>query len=118
MSRTSVAPSGTWKRNPDGRPHLDTSGVQVAPRNVVVQLVNYRNTGFRDQSGAVVPEAELVGEGEAWVFTEGKVVRGRWRKPTPQAVTEYLDASGAPVRIAPGSTWIELARPGKAAVAP
>ncbi len=112
------ATSGTWKRNQDGRPHLDTGGVQVAPRNVVVQLVNYRNTAFRDQSGAPVPEAELVGEGEAWVFTAGKVVRGRWKKPTPEAVTEYLDASGAPVRMTPGPTWIELARPGKAAVAP
>jgi hypothetical protein len=111
-------PSGTWKRSQDGGPHLDTDGVQVAPRNVVVQSVNYRDTGFRDQSGAPVPEAELVGEGEAWVFTNGKVVRGRWRKSGPEAVTEYLDSSGAPIRLTPGPTWIELPRPGKAAIVP
>jgi Protein of unknown function (DUF3048) N-terminal domain/Protein of unknown function (DUF3048) C-terminal domain len=112
------APSGTWKRNQSGSPHVDQAGLQFAPRNVVVQFVNYRDTGSRDQSGAAVPEAELVGEGEAWVFTDGKVVRGRWRKAGPGAVTEYLDASGAPVRMTPGQTWIELPRPGKAAPAP
>lgn len=112
------ASSGTWKRSQDGGPHVDTGGVQVAPRNVVVQLVNYRDTGFTDQSGAAVPEAELVGEGEAWVFTDGKIVKGRWRKPGPTALTEYLDPSGAPIRMTPGPTWIELARPGKATVAP
>jgi len=111
-------PSGTWKRSQDGGPHVDANGVQVAPRNVVVQFVNYRDTGFRDQSGAAVPEAELVGEGEAWVLTGSKVVKGRWRKPSPGAVTEYLDGTGSPVRMTPGPTWIELARPGKAAITP
>ncbi len=112
------ASSGTWKRSQDGGPHLDTGGVQVAPRNVVVQSVDYRDTGFYDQSGAPVPEAALVGEGVAWVFTDGKLVRGRWRKPSPTAVTEYVDSSGAAIRMTPGSTWIELARPGSATVAP
>ena len=110
--------SGTWKRNQDGGPHLDSGGGQVAPRNVVVQSVNYCDTGFRDQSGAAVPEAELVGEGEAWVLTDGKVVRGRWRKPTPEAVTAYLDPTGAPIRMTPGTTWIALSRAGKAVVVP
>ena len=110
--------SGTWKRSQDGTPHLDADGVQIAPRNVVVQSVNYRDTGFTDQSGAPVPEAELVGEGEALVFTDGRVVRGRWRKSSLEAVTEYLDSSGAPVRLTPGPTWIELPRPGKTTVVP
>ncbi len=112
------AASATWKRSQDGGPHVDQGGSQQAPKNVVVQLVNYRDTGFRDRSGAVVPEAELVGEGEVWVLTDGKVVKGRWRKPTPDALTQYLDASGAPVRMTPGQTWIELVRPGRAAITP
>ena len=110
--------SRTWKRNQDGAPHVDTDGVQIAPRNVVVQSANYRDTGFTDPSGAPVPEAELVGEGEALVFTDGRVVRGRWRKTSPEAVTEYLDSSGAPIRLTPGPTWIELPRPGKTTVVP
>lgn len=110
--------SGAWKRSQDGAPHVDDTGAQFAPRNVVVQFVDYRDTGFRDQSGAPVPEAQLVGEGEAWVLTGGTVVRGRWKKPDVGTVTEYVDGSGAPIRLAPGRTWIELPRPGRAAVLP
>ncbi|HEX2065106.1 MAG TPA: DUF3048 C-terminal domain-containing protein, partial [Acidimicrobiales bacterium] len=106
--------SGTWRRSQDGRPHVDTAGAQVAPKNVVVQFVHYRDTGLRDRSGAVVPEGEIQGEGEAWVLTDGKVVRGRWRKPTAEAVTQYVDAAGAPIPLTPGQTWVELPSPGQA----
>jgi hypothetical protein len=106
--------SGTWRRSQDGRPHVDAAGAQVAPKNVVVQFVRYRDTGLRDRSGAVVPEGEIQGEGEAWVLTDGKIVRGRWRKPTAQAVTQYVDGAGAPVPLTPGQTWVELPSPGQA----
>lgn len=102
------AAAGGWKRSQDGTPHVDTAGAQVTPKNLVVQFVTYRDTGQRDRSGAVVDEAELVGQGEAWVFTDAKVVKGRWSKPTAEAVTAYTDAAGAPVGLTPGTTWVEL----------
>lgn len=108
--------SRTWRRFQDGGPHVDAAGIQLSPQNVVVQFVPYRDTGFRDTSGAPVPEAQLVGEGEAWVFTDGKVWRGRWKKPSTQAVTQYVDSSGAPLRLTPGQTWLELPVPGAARI--
>lgn len=110
------AGTGTWKRSQDGTPFLDSAGNQVAPANVIVRFVTYRDTGQRDTSGAVVDEAELIGEGEAWVLTDGKVVKGRWAKPTAEAVTAYTDEAGAPVGLAPGTTWIELSPPGTSEV--
>jgi hypothetical protein len=98
----------TWLRTQDRTPHLDADGTRVAPRNVVFQLVNYHNTGFVDRSGAQVPEAELLGEGEAWVATDGRLVKGRWTRPSVDVVTTYTDGSGAPVLLTPGSTWVEL----------
>lgn len=111
------AGSGTWKRNQNGEPHVDAAGAPVAPRNVVVQFVTYSDTGQVDRSGTKVPEADLVGEGDVWVFTDGKIVMGRWRKASPEAVTEYLDSAGAPIALTPGQTWIELPPPGAAKVA-
>lgn len=108
------AAAGGWQRSQDGAPSVDTAGVQVAPRNLVVQLVSYRDTGQRDRSGAVVDEAELIGEGEAWIFTDGRVVRGRWSKPAAEAVTAYTDGAGAPVALTPGTTWVELPPAGAA----
>ena len=73
--------SKTFRRTTDGVPHLDAAGVQVATQNVVFQVVGYRNTGLVDQSGAAVPEAELVGEGDAWVLTGGRLIKGHWSRP-------------------------------------
>jgi hypothetical protein len=103
-----------WRRSQDGGLHVDAAGAQVSARNVVVQFVGYRDTGLRDRSNSVVPEAELIGEGEVWVLTDGKVVKGKWRRTAPPAVTEYLDAAGAPIKLTPGNTWVELPIPGSA----
>lgn len=108
------AGSGTWPRTQDGTAHKDGAGVQVTPQNVVVQLVEYVNTGQIDRSGAVVPEADLIGDGEAWIFTGGKLVKGRWSKATEEAVTSYTTADGKPVLLTPGRTWVELAPVGSA----
>ncbi len=108
------AGSGTWKRSQDGTPFNDEAGVQAAPKNVVVQFVTYKDTGQRDRSGAVVDEAQLSGTGDAWIFTDGKVTKGKWSKPTAEAVTAYTDAAGKPVGLTPGVTWVELPPPGAA----
>ncbi|HEX2699187.1 MAG TPA: DUF3048 domain-containing protein [Acidimicrobiales bacterium] len=108
------AGSGSWKRTQDGSPFSDSAGMQAAPKNVVVQFVTYKDTGQRDPSGAVVDEGQLIGSGDAWVFSDGKVVKGKWSKATAEAVTSYADATGKPVGLTPGTTWVELAPPGAA----
>jgi hypothetical protein len=110
------AASGTWKRTQNGTAHVDATGAQLSPKNVVVQFVTYHDTGYRDRSNTIVPEADLVGQGDAWVLTDGKVVRGRWSKPAPDQPTAYTDAAGTPIKLTPGQTWIELPKPGDATV--
>ena len=105
-----------WARVQGGRPHVVASGDRVAPDNVIVQFVGYRSSGFVDVTGAISPEAVLTGEGEAWIFTGGHVVRARWSRPDLGALTAYTDAAGEPVRLAPGTTWVELADPGTATI--
>ena len=100
--------SQTFRRSTDGAPHLDAGGTQVAPENVVFQVVGYRNTGLVDRSGAAVPEAELIGEGEAWVLTAGRLIKGRWSRPNEAQTTTYTLPSGEPIKLTPGRTWLEL----------
>jgi DUF3048 family protein len=109
---------GAWWRNQDGRRHDDAAGRGVAPANVVVQFVEYRDTGLRDTSGAPVPEAQIIGEGDAWVLTGGQLIPARWSKPAADAVTGYVDGAGAEIRLAPGRTWVELAPPGSGSHTP
>lgn len=109
-----VTPAG-WARSQDGTPFVEESGARIEPANVIVQFVEYRSAGFVDVTGAPSPEAVLVGEGEAWVLTGGKLVRGRWARPDPVAATVYTDGAGNPIELTPGRTWVELAPPGTAA---
>ena len=112
--RYEVVPEG-WARVQDGTAYVDAGGTQVVPANVIVQFSEYRDSGFVDVVGAPSPEAVTVGEGEAWVLTGGKLIRGRWSRPEPGAVTTYTDSAGAPIELTPGRTWIELAPLGSAA---
>ncbi len=105
-----------YARVQKGTPHTAPDGVQVAPANVVIQFIEYVSTGSVDTSGSAVPEGRVIGDGEAWVFTNGQVVEGRWWKPDASAVTSFTDADGAPIGLTPGRTWMAFAPPGTAAI--
>lgn len=102
------AASNTWKRSTNGTAHTVKGGAQIAPTNVIVQLIPYVNTGERDRAGSPVPEGKVVGTGEALVFSGGTLVKGTWSKPTADAVTTYTDSAGQPIRLQPGRTWVEM----------
>lgn len=103
-----------WERTQKGTAHVDASGVRVAPENVIVQFVDYADSGVADQFGIQIPEAQLVGSGDAWVFTSGGVIKGRWQKASLEAVTVYTDAAGTPIALTPGRTWVALPQRGGA----
>jgi hypothetical protein len=101
-----------WARTQKGTPHLDAAGVQVAPANVIVQFVQYASSGTNDQFGVPIPEAQLVGQGDAWVLTAGGLIAAHWSKPSLSEVTKYTDVDGNPIGLTPGRTWVALPSPG------
>lgn len=102
------AASGTYKRLTDGKAHLVENGGQVAPNNVIVQFTPY--SPFDKDRNVSFPQ--VIGTGDAWYFSGGALAKGRWSKPGPDSVTAYVDSSGAPINLAPGSTWVQLQAPG------
>jgi len=100
-----------WVRSTDGRAHPDSSGAPVAPANVVVRFTDYVPSPADGRS----PEAVVTGSGELWVLTGGQIVVGRWEQPSATAPTRWLTASGEPIRLTPGRTWIVMPNPGDAA---
>lgn len=102
-----------WRRTQNGTEHVDTDGEPIAPENVIIQFVNYVDTGLTDVAGAPVPEAQLIGEGEAWVLTRGRLVKGHWSRDAEGDVTTF-NAGGDPIRLTPGQTWIALLPAGTA----
>jgi len=100
-----------WERTHNGEAHSDSDGVRVAPSNVVIQFTTYGTSSADSRS----PEAQTIGSGEVWVFTDGHVVRGRWERPDPSRPATLV-ADGRPIRLTPGRTWVALARPGTAEI--
>jgi hypothetical protein len=103
------AATGQWQRSSNGRPHLLVDGERLAFTNVIIQKVGYRKVGYNDSSKHPVEEAVVVGEGEAIVLVAGKQVKGKWSKPSAEAMTTFTDASGTPIKLLTGPTMIALA---------
>lgn len=101
-----------WARTQDGSAHVDTNDGQTAPETVIVRFTPYGTSAADARS----PEAITVGNGVAWIFTEGQFIEGTWSKPTADSVTVFSDASGNPIEILPGRVWVELPEPGNASL--
>jgi hypothetical protein len=101
-----------WARSQRGSAHVDANGARIAPTNVIVQFTEYGQSEADETS----PDAITVGNGDAWVFTEGSLVRGRWSRKNLTSPTVFSDEAGNPIGLLPGTTWVELARPGTASL--
>ncbi len=102
----------SWDRSTGGRPTEDTTAGQVSPQNVIVMFTNY-TTSPADASS---PDARTVGSGDAWIFTDGKVIEARWVRGTATAAIQYVDADNQQIPLTAGQTWVELPRPGGATI--
>ena len=103
------AASGSYKRTENGSAHTASSGAQIAPQNVVIQFVTTKTLGYKDQSGTSVVESNVVGSGEAWILSNGRITKGRWSKSSETAATKYTDSAGNPVKLSAGRTWVHFA---------
>ena len=55
------------------------------------------------------PNAQTLGSGPVYVFSNGQVIAGRWEHNLAVAPILLVDADGESIPLTPGNTWIELA---------
>ena len=115
---TWAASSGLWTRTQNGTTDVDRAGQQLSAQNVIVQNIPYstNQTGYESGVLTVVPAGNMVGAGQAWYFSDGRVIQGKWSRSSLTSVTSYVDASGNPIQLMPGRTWIELLPQGSSPV--
>ena len=99
------AGTALYERHQEGKVHKDagTNSV-VTTNNVVVLVMVYK----RGSSGS--PDAQSVGTGEVFVFTGGNFIHGTWTRADRLQPFTLTDDSGAPIKLTPGRTFIELPR--------
>lgn len=94
---------GTW-RNTNS---YAVKGQGFKADTVLVLRVKTTDAGYKDPSGAFVPETIFEGTGEAQLFHDGKVVTGTWTKQGLDGALELSTPEGE-LTVPVGRTWVEL----------
>ncbi len=94
-----------YKRINGGSPLIDNNNQeQLVAKNVVLLFARERATGD--------PNKHLLygttGEGRAFIFQDGQVIKGEWSKEERESRTIFSDLNGKEIQFNPGPIWIEI----------
>jgi hypothetical protein len=82
------------------------TGKRVAPKNVVILLMHFGP--LNDGSPKHRLEADFIGIGSAWIATNGKTVKGTWKKTSLTSPTRLFGPNGQPVTLTAGQTFVQV----------
>ena len=100
------AAAGQFLRSQEGAPHMDVLHGRIGAANVIILSAWYRPSAIDARS----PEAQTLSESAPlWVFSDGQLKEGRWRRTDPLDTFDLIDTAGEPILLTPGITWVELA---------
>ena len=74
---------------------------QVAPKAIAVMRVNQTTA-----SDNYHQNIDTIGSGEAYVFQNGQVIKGTWKKTSAKEQIKFTDESGNDIAFTPGQLWI------------
>ena len=98
--------TNSYDRSEYSTPHTDANtGKQLSPK-VVIAIVVPLGRGALDSSGAYYSDYNVMGSGSAYIFQNGTLINGTWSKSASNASLTFTDASGQPIPLNPGQTWI------------
>lgn len=101
--------TGQYLKNIHGGPHKDAvSGEQLTFSNVVIQITPWKKL---DKKGYL--SFDVVGSGEGYFCTKGKVIHCSWTKTDDHTPTKYYDDFGQEIVFNQGHTYIAIAQEGK-----
>lgn len=96
------AATNSYKRSMAGAPHNDhRSGVQISPKVVVAIVMGFGQNG-------IYSVYQTTGSGTALIFQDGDVTPATWTKASDKEQITFTDATGKPLGLNPGQTWVTL----------
>lgn len=113
MSYAYDARSGRYLRSMPWGPHTLANGKRVAPVNVLVIRAHQHYAKIFSGRGHDEPIHDIIGaKGTFLYFHGGRYVTGTWSKGAVNQPFAFVLANGAPLKMAPGQTYVELAQTG------
>ncbi|MHC1716436.1 MAG: DUF3048 domain-containing protein [Candidatus Dojkabacteria bacterium] len=99
------ATTNSYFRKVGGQADMDQeSNTQVYAKNVVIQEVKMVSAG--DNASRVI--IDTIGEGDAVILQDGKIINGKWKKTSRTDRTKYYDSAGKPIQFNRGRIWIAM----------
>lgn len=100
--------SGHYLRFTTEEPMMDFNGDQLSAANVIVYFAEHQDTDIvEDSNGATSIRIITNGKGTAWLFRDGKVLKGNWESNGQETPLFTFD-NGQPMPFKPGNSWIEV----------
>jgi hypothetical protein len=102
--------SKQYLKSQDGRPLMNVGTGQVHAKTVIVEYVNSSlDLNPANAFHGYYTEAyELTGEGKADIYEDGALIHATWHHPDPNQPATYLDATGEPIELDNGLTWVHV----------
>jgi hypothetical protein len=101
------ATTNRYKRSEGGQPHnvIDQNGTasQLTPK--VVVLLTMPQSLMADHIHTVY---NTLGTGHAYIFQDGTVTEGNWKKSSRQENFTFTDNNGRVIGLNPGQTWVTV----------
>jgi hypothetical protein len=91
-----------YQRNLAGKPHKDANtGKQITPKVVIAIVVPYGH-----ESDGYHSYYKTIGHGAAYIFQDGTVTKGVWKKPARDKQILFYTKKGKSIKLDAGQTWI------------
>jgi len=101
--------TNTYLRSVTGeKAETDAVGaVRIAPQNVIVMRMSFGplNDGH---PGPPRLEATVTGSGTAWISTNGRTIKGTWKKAALTKPTRFYDGAGNELTLTTGQTFVQV----------
>lgn len=93
------AANNSYKRTVGGQAHTDEkSAAQISPKVVVAFVIPQGKSGQ-------YTTYQTIGTGQVFIFQDGVVSTGTWKKDANNANFTFTDSNGAALKLNPGQTW-------------
>lgn len=100
--------ANAYRRIIDGTAQIDSmDGQPVMARTIVVLFMSFRTDSTIEQ-GYNRPVLGFIGSGDAWIYSEGTLVKGRWSKPTTGDPTVILGPDGVELPFVRGRIFMQV----------
>lgn len=98
-----IRESNDYLRYAAGEKHLEKDGGEIRAKNIIIQKTSVVSLDIEDRK-----KIKTIGDGEAIIFLDGRIIEGVWKKEAVEKRTRFYDKEDNEVEFNRGTTWIEV----------